>query len=707
MGYDLNLDSVILTDDGPILIPQDTGEYLIDQNRLDKSDFRANRITCRLPSTITNMASPTMTETPNNKRIASSPLSDEITKKHHGEIFDTEDLLIHWDDGDYQGSNSRDQLADKPESSSPSALEPLLQTPNSIEAKIDKMLELYLSLDTKIQLNNHSSEDKLAKFKVAHNNLVKCVSDQKSDIVERDIRINGLANDINYLKNELAQTKRELVQTRYVVGDLIATTGMLNTRIEYGEKVNLDQWAEIKEKKIILSGVPESKKENVRSLVVDNLKSVLKKSQEKQQMADYKGPKFATSHESFSSAALDSTYRLGKFKKGAPPRNILASFVKTDDRRLILRAKNTIKMGTDVDFYINEDQSVDTRTHRANIKRLSKSSREVGYDSSTSGDRLIVDDKSYNSNELDLVPNRVLRSSAQEKWVTGGLAFRGERSVFSNFFTKPFSVDGYRYISVEQYFQYSKAVYFGESNLARKIIMTSNPNQIQNFGDRAGERVSGEEFEEWLEHSKEILHTGIYAKFSQNPSLKTDLLATGDYLLFEATTNYHYACGINLVSNKWADQSWDGQNLTGRALVEVRDRIRLEEETGSTPEPSCDTSTLSGSASSLNDHSEYKIFKRKSRAHLHTSATCYAMIRSVRPIQASQRRPRLLTESNVTGRSQKRNSCMQDQNISVDETYEEIDMDDDDIGAEAEAETAGNAAGNARIDASTATESGI
>lgn len=127
--------------------------------------------------------------------------------------------------------------------------------------------------------------------------------------------------------------------------------------------------------------------------------------------------------ESFSSVALDSAYRIGKFRKGAPARNIPVSFVKTDDRRLILRAKNTIKMGTDVDLYINEDQSIDTRTHRANIKRLAKSAKEVGIESSVAGDKLIVDNKSYNSNELDSVPNRVLRSSAQEKWVTGGLAF--------------------------------------------------------------------------------------------------------------------------------------------------------------------------------------------------------------------------------------------------------------------------------------------
>lgn len=526
---------------------------------------------------------------------AVSPLIDNNLKRPHCGDYIDDDLIIHWEDqneqpdGDEQpngntvGQNG-DQEKDQPENRQVHPAEDnQVQTPITIEEKIDKMLNLYLTLDGKIQNSNHISQVRTSNLKDAHNNLAKKVAAQQAEIVERDIHINGLANDLIQTKGELKETKeeqinirRELSQTRYVVGDLIAITGMLNSRIEYGEKVRLGQWSEIKEKKLILSVIPESKGENVKLVAVTNLKLVLTKSLETQQSAGYKGPKFPTSPESFGAAAIDQAYRIGKYKKGASPRNILISFVKTDDRKLILRAKNTIKMGTDVPFYINEDQSVDTRTHRASIKRLSKAAKDAGYSSSTSGDKLLVDGKSFSSDELDLIPNRALRSCAQEKWVTGGLAFRGERSVFSNFYTKSFSVDGYRYISMEQYFQYSKAVYFGEHNLAQKIIMTSNPNRIQALGDRI--EIDEEDLDGWLEYSREVLDKGMYAKFSQNPSLREDLLATGDCKLYEATTDLNYACGINLTSNKWADQSWEGQNYTGHALVEVRDRLRLLED---------------------------------------------------------------------------------------------------------------------------------
>lgn len=613
-----------------------------------------------------------------NKRPAVSPLADETIKKHHGDYVD-DDLLIHWgDQDDLEKGESEliiDQAAGQPEAGSNQA-----QAPTTMEAKIDKMLKLYLSLDDKIHRGNHLSQVRMANLKEAHNSLAKKVSAQQADIVERDIRINGLAGDLVETRNLLAETreelshvKKELSQTRFVVGDVIATTGMLNSRIEYGEKVRLDQWAEIKEKKIILAGIPESKGESVKSVAVNNLKSVLEKSTEKQQTVGYKGPKFATSVESFSASAIDSAYRIGKYRKGAPPRGILVSFVKTDDRRLILKAKNSIKMGTDVNFYINEDQSVDTRNHRASIKRLSKSAKDTGLDSSTSGDKLIIDNKLFNSDELDLVPNRVLRSCAQEKWVTGGLAFRGERSVFSNFYTKPFFVDGYRYISVEQYFQYAKAVYFEDHNLARKIVMTSNPNKIQNLGDKI--EIDEEDLDDWIEYSREVLDKGIFAKFSQNPSLKKDLLATGECKLYEATTDMNYACGINLVSKKWEDQSWEGQNLTGRALVEVRDRLRLDDIPDGDSVDICDASTISSSSStSQGSNNEYRIAKRKSRAHQHSSATCYAMIRATRPIQATGQRPRPLLDCHVTGRSQTRDSNMYDQTIHMEEGDEITDL---------------------------------
>lgn len=197
--------------------------------------------------------------TPRPKRTASSPLVDENMKKHHGDDIDEADLAIHWED-DTDESSQADQPHELGNPGKP-------QTTSSMEAKIDKMLQLYMTLDSKIQKGNQISNERLTNLRNAHNNLVKKFVDQRADIVERDIRISNLESDLgntkqdlDYTKQDLERVMQELAKTKLVVGDLIHTTGMVNTRIDYVEKSNLDQWVEIKEKKIIFIWYPRIKR---------------------------------------------------------------------------------------------------------------------------------------------------------------------------------------------------------------------------------------------------------------------------------------------------------------------------------------------------------------------------------------------------------------------------------------------------------------
>lgn len=225
--------------------------------------------------------------TPCPKRTVSSPLIDENMKKHHGDDIDDESLTIIWEDLPAKNENAGDQTHQTP-----------VKIPSTVEAKIDRMLELYMTLDDKIQRGNQISNERLTDLRNAHNNLVKKFVAQKSDIVERDIRISKLENDLvnakedlDYTRQDMEQVTLELAKTKLMVGDLIHTIGMVNTRVDNVEKTNLDQWTEIKEKKLIISGIPESKGENVKTTVVNKLKEVFKKSEENQRLVGYKGAK--------------------------------------------------------------------------------------------------------------------------------------------------------------------------------------------------------------------------------------------------------------------------------------------------------------------------------------------------------------------------------------------------------------------------------
>lgn len=267
-------------------------------------------------------------ESPCSKKSTSCPQADAITKKHNAEDLDDSNLTVFWDDTSPQKDYSPDPVLGQDDTGKLQ-----FQSPSTLEAKIDKMLALYVSLDGKIQSSNQLSNERLTELRDAHNRLVNRFVHHKTDIVERDIRISNLESDLmdtkqdlGFVKQDLELVMQELARTKLAVGDLIHTTGMVNTRIDYVEKSNLDQWAEIKKKKLILSGIPEAKGENVKTTVTDKLKAVLKKSAENQQTPDYKGAKFATNADSFRSSTMDCAYRLGKFKKRIPPKKYLRQF---------------------------------------------------------------------------------------------------------------------------------------------------------------------------------------------------------------------------------------------------------------------------------------------------------------------------------------------------------------------------------------------
>lgn len=82
--------------------------------------------------------------------------------------------------------------------------------------------------------------------------------------------------------------------------------------------------------------------------------------------------------------------------------------------------------------------------------------------------------------------------------------------------------------------------------------------------------------ETWQEACFEIVVTGNYQKFGQQPDLQAYLIQTGDRVLVEASP-VDPIWGIGLAQDDPAALNpthWRGTNLLGFALMAVRDRLR-------------------------------------------------------------------------------------------------------------------------------------
>ncbi len=135
-----------------------------------------------------------------------------------------------------------------------------------------------------------------------------------------------------------------------------------------------------------------------------------------------------------------------------------------------------------------------------------------------------------------------------------------------------FEVNGVQYHTTEQYMMASKALLFMDDEVYQEIMAANNPHDYK----KLGRKVRNFEPELWDSKKSEIVVEGNKAKFSQNPDLKDFLLSTDDAILAEASP-YDGIWGICLdreTAMKGTVEQWQGENLLGCALMEVRDWLR-------------------------------------------------------------------------------------------------------------------------------------
>lgn len=143
---------------------------------------------------------------------------------------------------------------------------------------------------------------------------------------------------------------------------------------------------------------------------------------------------------------------------------------------------------------------------------------------------------------------------------------------FSNWYSSKFVLNGVEYTSAEQAMMHLKAIHFKDSETAEQILATTNPRKQKELGRGVKNYVDTE----WNDVRYKYALEFLYAKFTQNEDLMQSLLATCDSILVEASP-VDTVWGIGLAEDNLdiLDESkWRGTNLLGKALTEVKQRIK-------------------------------------------------------------------------------------------------------------------------------------
>jgi ribA/ribD-fused uncharacterized protein len=153
---------------------------------------------------------------------------------------------------------------------------------------------------------------------------------------------------------------------------------------------------------------------------------------------------------------------------------------------------------------------------------------------------------------------------------------KGSRSVgefvLSQWYPATFRVNGVAYKTAAHWMMGRKALLFGDRDTFKKILEADRPEEVRALS----QNIRGFDELKWVEWRYEIVKEGNFHKFSQHKKLRAYLLNSGDGILVE-TNPVDGVWGIGLtpdskfLKNPYA---WNGLNLLGFALMEVREYLK-------------------------------------------------------------------------------------------------------------------------------------
>lgn len=146
------------------------------------------------------------------------------------------------------------------------------------------------------------------------------------------------------------------------------------------------------------------------------------------------------------------------------------------------------------------------------------------------------------------------------------------KACFSQWFPCEFVDNGVVYKTAEHYMMAAKARLFDDNEILKLILQANSPNEAKGLG----RKIENFNSEIWDHHKYQIVVQANLLKFSQNQEFKEFLLSTEDKVIVEASP-YDKIWGIGmLVSDKNSGNPllWNGENLLGFALMEVRDLLK-------------------------------------------------------------------------------------------------------------------------------------
>lgn len=150
--------------------------------------------------------------------------------------------------------------------------------------------------------------------------------------------------------------------------------------------------------------------------------------------------------------------------------------------------------------------------------------------------------------------------------------------IYSNFYKRDFWFAGVKFFCMEQCMMWLKAMYFRDYQIAAEIMRVDPGSKIAQVECKSlGRKVANYDDTLWARDRYSIVVRALFEKFSQNPDMAKQLIATGSLELVEASPfDKIWGIGVGVDDPRiHTPTKWPGQNLLGKALMVIRDNTIL------------------------------------------------------------------------------------------------------------------------------------
>lgn len=131
---------------------------------------------------------------------------------------------------------------------------------------------------------------------------------------------------------------------------------------------------------------------------------------------------------------------------------------------------------------------------------------------------------------------------------------------------------GIHFSNTEQAFMWQKARFFGDINTQKAIEYVIDPKEVKVLG----RKILGYNEKTWQLVRQSLMAYVNYLKFTQNAYYNRILVNTENKILVEASP-YDKIWGVGLPEENdliLDEKNWLGQNLLGKALMDVRELLK-------------------------------------------------------------------------------------------------------------------------------------